>query len=143
MSKLSKIDHVLKATMATQASIWGYEWMDTPQHLSPAEVEMLLLLNEARIPCVQQHQIGMYVVDFWFPEAKLVVEIDGATYHQDAEKEKHRDKYLIEHGVDRVLHFAAMSVLGAEEDGEQVVRAVRWYLDFARKGSERDNRGVT
>jgi crossover junction endodeoxyribonuclease RuvC len=42
----------------------------------------------------RQHSIGKYVVDFYCPEKKLVVEIDG-WQHKDQEKyDEERTKYL-------------------------------------------------
>jgi very-short-patch-repair endonuclease len=44
----------------------------------------------------RQKPIGNYIVDFYAPKAKLVIEIDGSQHleAQHAEKDKKRDQYL-------------------------------------------------
>ena len=45
----------------------------------------------------RQHPIGRYVVDFVCLEAKLVIEVDGAT-HQDRSRDERRDRDLASRG---------------------------------------------
>ena len=54
----------------------------------------------------RQKPIGNYIVDFYAPKAKLVVEVDGSQHlDQDhLEKDAGRDAYLTEQGL-RVLRF--------------------------------------
>lgn len=48
----------------------------------------LLYIGAKVIP---QQKIGRYVVDFCLPDEKLIIEIDGALYHQNPNKEYWRD----------------------------------------------------
>jgi len=60
----------------------------------------------------RQKPIGEYIVDFYAPRTKLVVEVDGSQ-HMEAEhveKDKHRDEYLAAVGL-RVLRFNSREVL--------------------------------
>jgi len=60
----------------------------------------------------RQKPIGEYIVDFYAPKTKLVVEVDGSQ-HMEAEhveKDKHRDEYLAAVGL-RVLRFNSREVL--------------------------------
>lgn len=48
----------------------------------------------------RQHQIGLYIVDFYCDEAKLVLELDGGIHIEKEQKEKDviRDEYLKSEG---------------------------------------------
>lgn len=56
----------------------------------------------------RQHQIGLYIVDFYCHEAKLVLELDGGIHLENEQKEKDvtRDEYLKSEGftVLRILN---------------------------------------
>ena len=54
----------------------------------------------------RQRTIGNYIVDFYCPKAKLVVEIDGGQHYNEPAKmkDKARDEYLQEAGL-TVLRF--------------------------------------
>jgi very-short-patch-repair endonuclease len=51
----------------------------------------------------RQHSIGKYIVDFYCPEKRLIIEIDGSQ-HIDSEYDKERDRYLKNLGF-KVLRF--------------------------------------
>ena len=60
----------------------------------------------------RQFSVGAYVLDFYCPELKLCIELDGAG-HYNSEGLRHdyvRDKYLSELGI-RVLRFENLAVL--------------------------------
>ena len=44
----------------------------------------------------RQHGIGVFVLDFYCPESKLAIEIDGATHRSEAEREydRRRQEYI-------------------------------------------------
>lgn len=44
----------------------------------------------------RQHGIGVFIVDFYCPEIKLAIEIDGATHGTEAEREydRRREEYV-------------------------------------------------
>ncbi|KAB2881268.1 DUF559 domain-containing protein [bacterium] len=54
----------------------------------------------------RQHGVGPYVLDFYCPEAKLAIEIDGASHDSDDAKTKdqRRQAFIEEFGV-RFLRF--------------------------------------
>ncbi len=70
----------------------------------------------------RQRIIGNYIVDFYCPKAKLVIEVDGGQYHTDKgiEKDIVRDRYLEKSGL-RVLRFSDTEVL---KDIEAVVESI-------------------
>ena len=60
----------------------------------------------------RQKPVGDYIVDFFCPEAKLVIEIDGGQHFSDemTGHDRIRDEYLSSRGL-RVLRFANNDVL--------------------------------
>jgi len=48
----------------------------------------------------RQHQIGLYIVDFYCDELKLILELDGSIHHTKVQKEKdkQREEYLRSEG---------------------------------------------
>ena len=59
----------------------------------------------------RQHPIGPYVVDFFCPQAKLVIEIDGGQHAIDGERDGGRTAWLEERGY-LVVRFWNNDVLG-------------------------------
>jgi len=59
----------------------------------------------------RQKPIGNYIVDFYAPKAKLVVEVDGSQHFEakHVEEDKRRDEYLTEQGL-CVLRFNNLQV---------------------------------
>ena len=65
----------------------------------------------------RQKPVGDYIVDFFAPKVKMVVEVDGSQHREadHVEKDKRRDAYLWRLGL-RVLRFDSRQVL-LETDG--------------------------
>jgi len=59
-------------------------------------------LNSAKFR--RQHPIGRFIADFCCPERGLVVELDGGQHAAQAEADRRRTAFLIQHGY-RVLRF--------------------------------------
>jgi len=74
----------------------------------------------------RQKIIGDYIVDFYCPKAKLVIEVDGAQHYEDdgAEKDRIRDDQMRALGQN-VLRFSNREVLG---DIAGVIEAVKESL---------------
>jgi len=59
---------------------------------------------------IPQHPIGKYVVDFFFPKLKLIIEVDGEYWHDlESDREVIRENYLIENEFTAV-HFWAKDI---------------------------------
>jgi len=60
----------------------------------------------------RQKPLGGYIVDFYAPKARLVIEVDGSQHTEanNAEKDRHRDTYLTGLGL-RVLRFNSREVV--------------------------------
>ncbi len=100
------------------------------QNLTDSERVLWRRLRGKQIEGVQfyrQKPIGDYIVDFYAPQAKLVVEIDGSQHFeaQHMEKDKKRDEYLNSLGL-LVLRFDSRQAL-KEIEGvmDAVYQAVR------------------
>ena len=65
----------------------------------------------------REKPIGQYIVDFFAPRAKLVVEVDGSQHMEEnhLQRDENRDKYLTGLGL-KVLRFNSRVVL-IETDG--------------------------
>lgn len=59
----------------------------------------------------RQRIIGNYIVDFYFPKASLVIEIDGGQHYTDKgiKEDRVRDEYLNSQGF-RILRFSYKEV---------------------------------
>ncbi|OGZ33977.1 MAG: hypothetical protein A2Y98_00720 [Candidatus Portnoybacteria bacterium RBG_19FT_COMBO_36_7] len=62
---------------------------------TPQEIILWLRLRSSRLGYKfrRQHSIGKYIVDFYCPKKRLIIEIDGSQ-HIDSEYDKKRDGYL-------------------------------------------------
>lgn len=54
----------------------------------------------------RQHSVGHYILDFYCPQAKLAIELDGPSHDSDAaqENDREREKFLAACGI-HVLRF--------------------------------------
>jgi very-short-patch-repair endonuclease len=67
----------------------------------------------------RQHSLGPFIVDFYLPEMKLAVEVDGATHEDLPQKEydERRTGYLENNGIE-VIRFTDGEVLWRHVRGE-------------------------
>ncbi|MBU0531715.1 MAG: endonuclease domain-containing protein [Candidatus Uhrbacteria bacterium] len=82
--------------------------------MAPSEVILWLYLKEKQLcgfKFRRQHSIGEYVVDFYCPKAKLVVEVDGDSHYEpDAEvRDIIRTKYIESFGI-KLIRFTNLDV---------------------------------
>ncbi|MCF7812808.1 endonuclease domain-containing protein [Candidatus Gracilibacteria bacterium] len=70
----------------------------------------------------RQKPIGSYIVDFFCPSAKLVIEIDGSQHFEkrNEEQDKKRDMYLESLGL-KVLRFNNLDICQNIDGAVQVV----------------------
>jgi very-short-patch-repair endonuclease len=76
----------------------------------------------------RQKMIGDYIVDFYCPKAKLVIEVDGGQHYSSPilESDKIRDEFLIKHGL-RVRRVNNLDVL---QNIEGVIEAILTDLEI-------------
>ena len=81
----------------------------------------------AEVQFYRQKPLGDYIVDFYAPKAKLVIEIDGSQHFEEphAEKDRKRDEYLSSLGL-LVLRFDSRQALKETEGVLEVIyRTIR------------------
>jgi very-short-patch-repair endonuclease len=89
------------------------------QNLTDSELSLWRRLRGKQLAGVQfyrQKPIGDYIVDFYAPKAKLVIEIDGSQHFEASyiEKDRERDEYLGRLGL-MVLRINSRQVLKETE----------------------------
>jgi very-short-patch-repair endonuclease len=75
--------------------------------LTPAEQVLWDAIRGRRLGGLRfrsQHPVGAFVLDFYCPSCKLVVEVDGAVHNQQAEYDEARTERLNNYGY-RVIRF--------------------------------------
>ena len=74
----------------------------------------------------RQHGIGPYILDFYCPELKLCIEIDGSSHDNKYTQDINRTSYLNMQGI-RVVRF----------DNSQVLANPEWVVsEIVRTGKE-------
>ena len=65
------------------------------------------------LPFYRQKPLGNFIVDFYCPAARLIIEIDGGQHYskQGQEQDSRRDAYLSDMSLS-VLRFSNLDVLG-------------------------------
>ncbi|MCH2200290.1 MAG: endonuclease domain-containing protein [Flavobacteriales bacterium] len=103
---------------------------------TPAEVELWKYLRRRQVMGLRfrrQHSMGPYIMDFYCPEAKLCIELDGP-YHdhpEQIERDVRREKDLKMMGVD-MLRFKNHVVF---ENPEVILESIKEHV---RKWSIRE-----
>jgi very-short-patch-repair endonuclease len=97
--------------------------------LTPAEATLWKALQGSKLAGKKfrrQHSIGNYVVDFYCPECKLAVELDGEKHFNSmaSEYDLRRTEFLSRYSI-RVLRFENRT---AFEHPEGVLEAIRRHL---------------
>ena len=94
---------------------------------SALERKFLRLCRRHRIPAPTVNvRVGRFVVDFLWPECRLIVEVDGYEYHgarASFESDRARDAELTRQGY-RVLRFTYRQVTGAPASVATTLRDV-------------------
>ena len=85
--------------LASKPNVWGcapyvLHWFDKA---SPIEQEAWRAIRACGIVMYPQYPIGQHFADFANPALKIVLELDGAQFH-DANRDAKRDKWMIENG---------------------------------------------
>ena len=85
------------------------------KNMTDSELKLWSRIRRRQICGLQfyrQRPIGNYIVDFYCPLARLVLEVDGSQHMQKVHvaKDKARDSFLKQHGL-RVLRFDNVQVL--------------------------------
>ena len=99
------------------------------RNLTPAEALLWTNLKESKLDGKKfrrQHGIGPYIADFYCPECRVIVELDGAGHEGPTavEKDDHRTRFLQTCGI-RVVRFENRQVF---ENLDFVLESIRTTL---------------
>ena len=87
-------------------------------HATPAERKLWQFLSGKKLMNLKfrrQHLISPFIVDFYCPERKLIIEVDGGTHIDNQIYDMNREEYLISHGY-RILRFLNTEVISGTAD---------------------------
>ncbi|MCX8506703.1 MAG: endonuclease domain-containing protein [Alphaproteobacteria bacterium] len=79
----------------------------------------------------RQHPFGAYILDFYCPKAKLVIEIDGDSHNipEIMVSDQVRTNFLVRHGL-KMMRFSNQEI---SENLEGVDLTIREYLNSLNK----------
>ena len=95
------------------------------RNMTDAERRLWIGINRKQLKGYQfyrQKNIGRYIVDFYCPAAKLIVEIDGGQHYSEdgLRKDAIRDRYLAGLGF-TVIRFSDREVLENTDGALQII----------------------
>ena len=91
--------------------------------MTPAEVRLWALLKNRRLANLRfrnQAPLGNYVADFYCPEARIVVEVDGKDHLQQQEHDANRDAWMNDCGI----HVIRITPTQLAKDIDAVCRTI-------------------
>lgn len=97
------------------------------QRMTPAEQILWQRLRRKQLHGLKfrrQHPLGPYIVDFYCPECRLVVEVDGAVHREQEGPDEARTAQLEAYGY-RVVRFRNEEVI------EHIDRVLQVIMDWA------------
>ena len=101
------------------------------QNLTPAEAKLWAALRNKQLQGLRfrcQHPVGNFILDFYCPSHKLVIEVDGEIHQSQIEYDTERTGKLAEYGC-TVLRFSNEQVVndlpGVLEEIKQVAFSPR------------------
>ena len=102
------VSEATKRLLAIRRAEWLSKW---PKPETQLEKSLYRMLCFAGFLFERQKRFGRYVVDAFVPALSLAFEADGAYWHQDLQREKCRDSYLIGRGIFAVIHLSEEDLL--------------------------------
>ncbi len=106
--------------------------------MTPAEAKLWQALKGKQLDGWRfraQHPVGRFILDFYCPARKLVVEVDGDVHAEQAERDAERTAYLQGHGY-QVLRFPNVEI---EAHLPEVLEAIRQALTLPAQSENKLN----
>jgi very-short-patch-repair endonuclease len=97
-----------------------------------AEKRLGVALKEKKIYFKHNQKIAGYEVDFWFPDSRLVIEVDGFTHlsNQQSKLDQIKDQSLTAKGI-RVLRISNQQIREHLNDClNEIVRTIKLLKEF-------------
>lgn len=90
---------------------------------TPLEIKMELVLDLLNINHKRQHVIGNFIVDFYLPAYKAIIEADGRSHETflGRKKDKKRNNALIYHHKCRILHVRWFEFFSVEHMQKKIM----------------------
>ncbi len=107
----------------------------TPQELA---LWAKLRQHQLGVKFKRQHSIGPYILDFYCPDKKLAIELDGSRHAENKEYDIERSNYLNEFGI-KVVRFWNNEV---DVNIGSVMERIREELSFRPLPRGRTKEGV-
>lgn len=113
-----------------------WQWMRRKlrHSLTPAEASLWKALKGRQVYGLKfrrQHSVGPYILDFYCPELKLAIELDGESHAMREEYDERRTDYLFRMAGITVLRFENRVVF---ENLEQIIAEIGEKLADAKTG---------
>jgi very-short-patch-repair endonuclease len=105
------------------------------QQMTAAEAHLWEALKRKQVAGLRfrsQHPIGRFILDFYCPAIKLVIEVDGEIHDAQADYDRARTSALENHGY-RVIRFSNAQVLS---DRPSVISAITTIANSIRSTDE-------
>ena len=108
------------------------------KHLTPAEVKLWTHIRSSQLEgrkFRRQHSVGRYILDFYCPQERLAIELDGEVHSfvSAQERDLERDSFLNAQGI-KVLRFENKAVF---QDVEAVLIEIQrhfgWFVEVETK----------
>ena len=77
------------------------------KNMTPAEQQLWAVLKDRQLNGSKfraQHPVGLFIIDFYCPACRLMIEVDGSVHDTQADHDKARTEHLKNHGYS-VLRF--------------------------------------
>ena len=88
------------------------------KNMTPAEQKLWAVLKDRQLDGFKfraQHPVGRFIVDFYCPACRLMIEVDGSAHYSQADYDTARTEQLESHGY-KVLRFTNDEVINHLSD---------------------------
>ena len=110
------------------------------KNMTPAESKLWRALRGKKLAGLKfraQHPVGRFILDFYCPACKLVIEVDGDIHDETAEYDQIREEHLRKYGY-RVIRFSNDEVLNdLPSVMEQISEVARELTSTSSQDSEK------
>jgi very-short-patch-repair endonuclease len=103
-----RVQRVRGSTPSIEASA-----LELRREMTPAEVRLWNALKDRKLGGLKfraQHPVGRFILDFYCPSQRLVIELDGGVHEEQLEYDQARTEFLNAYGY-RVIRFPNEEVL--------------------------------
>ena len=103
------------------------------KEMTPAETLLWKAVRRGGLDGIsfrRQHAVGRFILDFYAPQHKLGIEVDGEVHDSQRERDAERSEMLALREI-RIVRFRNEEV---ENDLPRVLERIRWEIQFQIDG---------